>query len=106
MLVLTRRVGEKLVIGNEVVVEVLSISGEGVRLGINAPRETSIHRYEVFEEIQAANRAASAPNAPAPNINVEDIAARLRVSSEHETTEAERRAADLTEDTKGTNDSD
>jgi carbon storage regulator len=75
MLVLTRRVGEKLVIGNEVVVEVLSISGEGVRLGIVAPRETSVHRFEVFEEIQAANRAAATPQAPAA---VEGLAARLR----------------------------
>jgi carbon storage regulator len=89
MLVLTRKVGEKLVIGNEIVVEVLSISGEGVRLGVVAPRETSIHRYEVFEEIQAANRAASAPSASSPNIKVEDIAARLRVSDEKEPPEVE-----------------
>jgi carbon storage regulator len=60
MLVLTRRVGERLVIGNEVTIEVLSVSGEGVRLGIVAPRETSVHRFEVFEEIQHSNRAASA----------------------------------------------
>lgn len=60
MLVLTRRAGEKIVIGNEIVVEILSVSGEGVRLGITAPRETSVHRYEVFAEIQEANRAAEA----------------------------------------------
>lgn len=58
MLVLTRRAGEKIVIGNEIVIEILSVSGEGVRLGITAPRETSVHRYEVFAEIQEANRAA------------------------------------------------
>ncbi|HQU86759.1 MAG TPA: carbon storage regulator CsrA [Pyrinomonadaceae bacterium] len=60
MLVLTRRAGEKIVIGNEIVIEVISVSGEGVRLGITAPRETSVHRYEVFAEIQEANRAAEA----------------------------------------------
>lgn len=60
MLVLTRRAGEKIVIGNEIVIEILSVSGEGVRLGITAPRETSVHRYEVFAEIQEANRAAEA----------------------------------------------
>jgi carbon storage regulator len=60
MLVLTRRVGEKIVIGNEIVIEILSVSGEGVRLGIVAPRETSVHRYEVFVEIEAANQAAEA----------------------------------------------
>ena len=78
MLVLTRRVGEKIVIGNEVVIEVLSVSGEDVRLGVTAPRDTSVHRHEVFEEIQAANRAAALEaNAHAPGA-AESIAARLR----------------------------
>jgi carbon storage regulator len=78
MLVLTRQVGEKVVIGNEVVVEVLSVSGDTVRLGISAPRETSVHRYEVFAEIQAANQAAaSAPLADRRDV-VEGLAARLR----------------------------
>lgn len=58
MLVLSRRTGQKIVIGNEVVVDVLSVSGEGVRLGISAPSETSVHRHEVFVEIQEANRSA------------------------------------------------
>lgn len=58
MLVLTRRAGEKIVIANEIVIEVLSVSREGVRLGITAPTETSVHRYEVFAEIEEANRAA------------------------------------------------
>jgi len=55
MLVLSRRIGQKIVIGNEIVVEVIAVSGEGVRLGITAPKETSVHRYEVFVEIQQAN---------------------------------------------------
>jgi carbon storage regulator len=58
MLVLSRRIGEKLVIGNEIIVEILAVSGDGVRLGIVAPRETSVHRYEVFSEIETANHAA------------------------------------------------
>ena len=78
MLVLTRRVGEKLVIGNEVVVEVLAVSGEGVRLGISAPRETSVHRFEVVEEIHSANRAASSVTANLPNTAVALVAERLR----------------------------
>ncbi len=78
MLVLTRKVGERLVIGNEVVVEVLSISGEGVRLGIVAPRETSVHRFEVFEEISAANHAACAPAHSPERATVQDLAALLR----------------------------
>lgn len=76
MLVLTRRVGEKLIIGNEVTVEVLSVSGEGARLGITAPHETSVHRFEVFEEIQRANRAAGRFSTGKQSL--EDVATRLR----------------------------
>jgi carbon storage regulator len=76
MLVLKRRVGEKLVIGNEVVIEVISVASDGVRLGITAPRETSVHRFEVFAEIQAANQQAS--SAPAEGMSLKDLAARLR----------------------------
>lgn len=77
MLVLTRRVGEKIVIGNEVVVEILSVSGDGVKLGIVAPRETSVHRHEVFLEIQNANRLASDASAAVSNENLKNMAARL-----------------------------
>ena len=89
MLVLTRRVGEKLVIGNEVVVEVLAVSGEGIRLGISAPRETSVHRYEVFEEIQLANRAASTNRVGATRTVVEGIAARFRRAQDSVETKSE-----------------
>ena len=81
MLVLSRRVGEKLVIGNEIVVEVLAVSGEGVRLGIVAPRTTSVHRFEVFEEIERANRAAAAASMTDTNRAAEDLAARLRATN-------------------------
>ena len=76
MLVLTRRIGEKLVIGNEVIVEVVSVSGDGVRLGITAPRETSVHRFEIFAEIQAANKAASSFSSS--DQSLADLAAQLR----------------------------
>jgi carbon storage regulator len=76
MLVLTRRVGEKLVIGNEVIVEVLSVTGEGVKLGITAPRETSVHRFEIFAEIQASNQAAS--TFAASDQSLVDLAAKIR----------------------------
>lgn len=87
MLVLTRRVGEKLVIGNEVVIEVLQVSGDGVRLGIAAPRETSVHRFEVFEEIQAANQAAATSQTATPRDVAKGLAARLRAHDETETSE-------------------
>lgn len=78
MLVLTRRVGEKIVIGNEIFVEVVSVSGEGVRLGIVAPRETSVHRYEVFTEIEAANRAAETALDELEQNALENLSAHLK----------------------------
>ena len=51
MLVLTRKIGEKLIIGDEIVVQVLSVSGDQVKIGIQAPSSVSIHRNEVYESI-------------------------------------------------------
>lgn len=82
MLVLTRRAGEKIVIGNEIVIEVISVSGEGVRLGITAPRETSVHRYEVFAEIQEANRAAEAVLNELGESALENLSALVRKQKE------------------------
>jgi len=82
MLVLTRRIGEKLVIGNEIVLEVLSVSGDVVRIGIIAPRETSVHRFEVFEEIQATNRAASTLSNTVSRSAVEGLTTHLRTREE------------------------
>jgi carbon storage regulator len=78
MLVLTRQPGEKLVIGNEILVEVISISRDGVRLGITAPRETSVHRFEIYADIQSANQTATAPTEAAPREIIEDLATALR----------------------------
>jgi carbon storage regulator len=78
MLVLSRRAGEKIVIGNEVFIEVLSVSGEGVRIGITAPRETSVHRFEVFAEIETANLAAEVVVGEPNNSALKDLSAHLR----------------------------
>lgn len=60
MLVLSRRTGESLVIGDDVVVTVLEVKGDGgVRLGIDAPRTTRVHRAEVYAAVKAANADAS-----------------------------------------------
>ncbi|HHR6224874.1 TPA: carbon storage regulator CsrA [Providencia alcalifaciens] len=60
MLILTRRVGETVVIGDDVKVTVLGIKGCQVRIGIEAPKDTSIHREEIYLRIQAENNNVSA----------------------------------------------
>lgn len=84
MLVLSRRAGQKIVIGNEIVVEVLSISGDGLRLGISAPSQTSVHRFEVFTEIEAANRAAEVAVGSLETAALENLSAHLRANHAQE----------------------
>ncbi len=55
MLILTRKVGEVITIGDDIEVQVIEIRGKWVRLGIAAPKELAIHRKEVFERIQKEN---------------------------------------------------
>jgi len=52
MLILTRRVGETIMIGNDVTVTVLGVKGNQVRVGVNAPRDVAVHREEIFERIK------------------------------------------------------
>jgi carbon storage regulator len=66
------------VIGNEITIEVVSVSGEGVRLGISAPDSVSVHRFEVFEEIQQANEAAEVRETEVDRESLENLAAHLR----------------------------
>ena len=65
MLVLTRRANQSIMIGADVVVTVLEVRGDQVRIGIDAPRSISVHREEVFRELEAANRAAASPGSGA-----------------------------------------
>jgi carbon storage regulator len=62
VLVLTRRGGESVMVGDEVVITVLDVRGDVVRLGIKAPRSIQVHREEIYRELQAANRAAASPS--------------------------------------------
>src|SRR5207302_8783805 len=59
MLVLSRQRGEAIIIGDDMEVTVVDIRGDKVRLGITAPRTTSVHRKEVYDAIRAENRSAS-----------------------------------------------
>lgn len=59
MLVLTRKVNQSIVIGDDIEVVVLEVRGEQIRLGIKAPRDVVVHRKEIYEQIQEENQAAS-----------------------------------------------
>lgn len=52
MLILTRRVGETLMVGDDVTVTVLGVKGNQVRIGVNAPKEVAVHREEIYERIK------------------------------------------------------
>ena len=60
MLILTRKVGEVIMIGEDVVVKVLGVRSGQVKIGIEAPRELPVHRHEIFERIKSENAAQNA----------------------------------------------
>jgi carbon storage regulator len=62
MLVLSRRVGESVVIGDEVTVTVLEVRGDVVRVGIDAPRSVGVHRAELLQEMADSNQEAASPS--------------------------------------------
>ena len=59
MLILTRKIGEAIAIGDDIKIHVVEIKGRQVRLGIEAPENTSVHREEVYQRIQEQNRASA-----------------------------------------------
>lgn len=59
MLILTRRVGEAVMIGEEVTVTVLGVKGNQIRIGINAPKRVAVHREEIFDRIQREHEPGS-----------------------------------------------
>ncbi|MGH3138513.1 MAG: carbon storage regulator CsrA [Gaiellales bacterium] len=60
MLVITRRSGEQVVLGDDITITVLEISGSTVRLGIDAPTEVPVYRHEIWLAVKAENQAAAA----------------------------------------------
>jgi len=63
MLIITRRAGEKVMIGDDVVVEVLEVSGQSVRVGIAAPKAIPVYREEIYHAVKEEQAAAAAGNA-------------------------------------------
>jgi len=66
MLTISRRVGERILIGDGIVIEVVEVSGGSVRLGITAPKELRIYREELWERVKAENEAAARADFNAP----------------------------------------
>jgi carbon storage regulator len=80
VLVLTRRAGESVMIGDDVVITVLEARGDVIRLGIQAPRDVRVHREEIYRELQAANREAASPT----DAVVEELSRTLRPPSDQD----------------------
>lgn len=72
MLVLSRRVGDSVAIGDDVVVTILEVRSDVVRVGIEAPRSVPVHRAELLEQLESANRQAASPS--------DDVVSSLRES--------------------------
>ena len=70
MLILTRRVGETLMIGDEVTVTVLGVKGNQVRIGVNAPKDIAVHREEIYERIKREQDSVAPGSGPAPGAEV------------------------------------
>jgi len=66
MLILTRRVGETVMIGDDVTVTVLGVKGNQVRVSINAPRHVAVHREEIYERIKREQQSAEVSEMPKP----------------------------------------
>ena len=60
MLMMTRRAGQKIIVGDDVTIEVVEVAGNTVRIGVNAPRSVPVYREEIWTAVRAENEAAAA----------------------------------------------
>ena len=67
MLILTRRVGETLMVGDDVTVTVLGVKGNQVRIGVNAPKDVAVHREEIYDRIRKENENGDPSNSTTGN---------------------------------------
>jgi carbon storage regulator len=70
VLVLSRKLNQSIMVGDDVRIVVVAVDRDQVKLGIEAPRDISVHRSEIYEEIQRSNQAAAAVPAPKPEAGV------------------------------------
>jgi carbon storage regulator len=84
MLILSRRLGECVTIGNDIVIKVIEISGNQIRLGIDAPREVRVLREEIYKAMREENRAAAAAS---DNRRLEDVLKQFRGGGENKSHE-------------------
>lgn len=75
MLILTRRVGENVIVGDDITISVIEVRGDAVRIGIQAPQSVSVHREEVYRELQKANQQAAATQDAAIGAMMDELAA-------------------------------
>ena len=86
MLNITRKIGEKIIIGEDVVLEVMEVSGSSVRIGIRAPRSVPVYREEIWEAVRAENAAAAIEQLEEAGEIVYTIGKiRAQVGDEHQT---------------------
>jgi carbon storage regulator len=78
MLVLSRRVGESVVVGDDVTITVLEVRGDVVRIGIDAPRSVAVHRAELLAELASSNQESASPSDDAVASLSEEISRALR----------------------------
>ena len=64
MLILTRRIGETLMVGDDVTITVLGVKGNQVRIGVNAPKDVAVHREEIYQRIQKEKLAEDMDDSP------------------------------------------